>query len=62
MRLGNPGIDEDPSVETIEEIKILRNNYAAEYGASAGGVIITALSGNTSVTTRSTLPATSLPW
>ena len=40
MRLGNPGIDEARTVETIEEIKILRNNYAAEYGASAGGVII----------------------
>jgi hypothetical protein len=40
MRLGTPGIDEDPPVETIEEIKILTSGYAAEYGASAAGVII----------------------
>ena len=40
MRLGIGQVDTDPPVELVEEIKILSNNYAAEYGASAGGVII----------------------
>jgi hypothetical protein len=30
----------DPPVDVIQEIKLLANNYAAEYGASAGGVVI----------------------
>ena len=40
MRLGVGQMDVDPPVETVEEVKILSNNYAAEYGASAGGVVI----------------------
>jgi hypothetical protein len=40
MRLGVPQVDEDPPVESIEEVKILSNNYAAEYGGSAAGVVI----------------------
>ena len=40
MRLGVAEIDEDPPVETVDEIKVLSNNYAAEYGGSASGVII----------------------
>jgi hypothetical protein len=40
MRLGVGQMDVDPPVETIEEVKVLSNNYAAEYGASAGGVVL----------------------
>ena len=40
MRLGVGQVDVDPPVETVEEVKILSNNYAAEYGGSAGGVIL----------------------
>ena len=40
MRLGIGQVDTDPPVELVAEIKVLSNNYAAEYGASAGGVII----------------------
>lgn len=40
MRLGIGQVDVDPPVETVQEVKILANNYAAEYGGSAGGVII----------------------
>jgi len=40
MRLGIGQIDMDPPVEVVEEVKILSSSYAAEYGGSAGGVII----------------------
>src|SRR5205085_598532 len=40
MRLGIGQVDTDPPVELVEEIKVVSNNYSAEYGASAGGVII----------------------
>lgn len=40
MRLGVGQVDVDPPVEAVEEVKILTNNYAAEYGGSAGGVIL----------------------
>jgi len=40
MRLGIGQIDTDPPVETVQEVKILSNSFAAEYGGSAGGVII----------------------
>jgi len=40
MRLGVGQIDTDPPVEVVQEIKVLTNNYAAEYGGSAGGVMI----------------------
>jgi hypothetical protein len=40
MRLGVGQIDTDPPVETLQEVKILSNGYSAEYGGSAGGVII----------------------
>jgi hypothetical protein len=46
MRIGAPGIDEDPPVETMEEIKVMSNNNAAEYeGSAAGMVIMTTKSG-----------------
>jgi hypothetical protein len=40
MRLGVGQINLDPPVETVEEIKVLSNNNAAEYGGSAGGIIV----------------------
>ncbi len=40
MRLGIGQVDIDPPVEVIREFRILSNNYAAEFGGSAGGVIV----------------------
>ena len=40
MRLGIGQLDTDPPIELIDEIKVLSNNYAAEFGGSNGGVII----------------------
>ncbi len=40
MRLGIGQIDMDPPAEVIQEVKVLSNNYSAEYGGSAGGVIV----------------------
>lgn len=40
MRLGIGQVDIDPPVETVQEVKIMSNSYSAEYGGSAGGVII----------------------
>ncbi|HWD97431.1 MAG TPA: carboxypeptidase regulatory-like domain-containing protein [Bryobacteraceae bacterium] len=42
IRIGAGQINMDPPVEAVEEVKVLSNNYAAEYGGSAGGVIIEA--------------------
>src|SRR5262249_53613645 len=30
----------DPPAETVQELRVLSNNYAAEYGGSVGGVIV----------------------
>lgn len=40
MRMGAGQINLDPPVEAVQEVKVLTNNYSAEYGASAGGVVI----------------------
>ena len=40
MRLGVGQINLDPPVETVEEIKVLSNNNSAEFGGSAGGIIV----------------------
>lgn len=40
MRLGIGQVDTDPPVETVAEVKVLSNSYAAEFGGSAGGVIV----------------------
>ena len=40
MRMGIGQMDLDPPIEAVEEIKVLVNSYSAEYGGSAGGVIV----------------------
>jgi hypothetical protein len=40
MRLGSGQVELNPPVEGMQEMKVLSNNYAAEYGASAAGVVI----------------------
>jgi hypothetical protein len=40
MRLGIGQVDTDPPVEVIKEFRVVQNGYAAEYGGSASGLII----------------------
>ena len=40
VRIGQGQINLDPPVETVSEMRILSNNNAAEYGGSAGGIIV----------------------
>jgi len=40
MRLGVGQVDIDPPVEVIREFRVVQNTYAAEFGGSAGGLII----------------------
>jgi len=40
IRLGQAQVDVDPPVETLHEVKVLANGFSAEYGGSAGGVIV----------------------
>ena len=40
MRMGVGQINLDPPIEAVSEVKVLSNNYEAEYGASAGGVVV----------------------
>jgi hypothetical protein len=40
FRFGIGQVDTDPPVDVIREFRIIQNNYAAEYGGSAGGVIV----------------------
>ena len=40
MRMGVGQINLDPPIEAVEEIKVLSNNNAAEFGGSAGGIIV----------------------
>jgi hypothetical protein len=39
-RLGVGQMDIDPPIEVLQEVKVISNGYAAEYGASAGGVVV----------------------
>jgi hypothetical protein len=40
MRLGVGQVDIDPPVEVIREFRVVQNTYPAEFGGSAGGLII----------------------
>jgi hypothetical protein len=40
MRLGVGQVDTDPPVAAIREFKVISNNYSAEYGGSAGGIVV----------------------
>jgi hypothetical protein len=40
MRMGIGQMDLDPPVDAVEEIKLLSSNYSAQYGGSAGGVVV----------------------
>ena len=40
MRIGIGQMDTDPPVESLQEVKIMANAFSAEYGGSAGGVVI----------------------
>ncbi len=40
MRVGTGQMDVDPPVDTLQEVKVISNGFSAEYGGSAGGVVI----------------------
>lgn len=40
IRMASLQVDIDPPVEVIKEFRVVSNTYAAEYGASASGVIV----------------------
>lgn len=40
MRIGVPSSNFTPPIEALQEIKIMGNGFSAEFGASAGGVVI----------------------
>ena len=40
MRLGMGQVDTDPPVEVIKEFRVVQNGYAAEFGGSASGLVI----------------------
>jgi len=40
IRVGNASLEVTPPVDQVQELGIILNNYAAEYGATASGVII----------------------
>ncbi len=40
MRLGVGQVDVDPPVEVIREFRVVQNNYSAEFGGSAGGLVV----------------------
>ena len=47
MRLGVGQIDTDPPVEVIQEFRVLQNSYGAEFGGSAGGLVISSTKSGT---------------
>lgn len=40
IRLGVSNANWDPPIDAVEEITVISNNYAAEYGGTSGGVIM----------------------
>ena len=40
IRIGQAQVEVDPPVETLQEMRVLTNGFSAEYGGSAGGVIV----------------------
>src|SRR6185369_6812613 len=40
MRMGVGQVDVDPPVEVIREFRVIQNTYSAEFGGSAGGLIV----------------------
>ncbi|MBI4904424.1 MAG: TonB-dependent receptor, partial [Acidobacteria bacterium] len=40
MRVGVPGSNVDPPIDTLSEVRIMSNGFSAEFGASAGGVVV----------------------
>ncbi len=49
MRLGQASADFNPPIEALQEVRIMANGFSAEFGASAGGVVVahTKSGGNT---------------
>lgn len=40
MRVGVPGSNIDPPIESLSEVRVMANGFSSEFGASAGGVIV----------------------
>ncbi len=40
MRIGVGQMDLDPPVDTLQEVKVMANGFSAEFGGSAGGMVI----------------------
>ncbi len=40
MRIGTGQMDVDPPVDTLQEVKVVANGFSAEFGGSAGGMVI----------------------
>lgn len=47
MRLGVGQVDIDPPVEVIREFRVVHNNYSAEYGGAAGGLVVSSTKSGT---------------
>src|SRR5207244_9416556 len=48
-RLGNPLSDTDLPTDAVAEVKLLANSASAEFGASAGGVVMTTTKSGTNL-------------
>ena len=48
-RIGNPLIDTDLPTDAVAEVKLLANSASAEFGASAGGVVMTTTKSGTNL-------------
>ena len=52
MRMGVGQIDLDPPVEVIGEFRVIQNTYSAEFGGSAGGLIVSTTKSGTNHAAR----------